>query len=68
MTKNKLDLKMKIKIGIDVSPLKDANRFRGVGFYTKNLVDALQRLIKEDKKYSNWQINLIENCKPRVEN
>jgi len=50
----------KIKIAIDVSPLKDANRFRGVGFYTKNLVDALQRLIKEDKKYSNWQINLID--------
>ena len=54
----------KIKIAIDVSPLKDANRFRGVGSYTKNLVDALQRLVEEDKKYSNWQISLIENCKP----
>ena len=47
------------KIGIDISPLKDANRFRGVGFYTKNLVDALQRLVKEDKKYSNFEIKLI---------
>jgi len=51
---------MKIKIGIDISPLKNANRFRGVGFYTKNLVEALQKLIKEDKKYSSFQIELIE--------
>jgi len=50
---------MKVKIGIDISPLKNANRFRGVGFYTKNLVDALQRLVEEDKKYSNFEIKLI---------
>jgi glycosyltransferase involved in cell wall biosynthesis len=33
---------MKIKIAIDVSPLKSAHKFRGIGFYTENLVKALQ--------------------------
>ena len=58
----------KIKVGIDISPLKNANRFRGVGFYTKNLVESLQSLIKENKKYSSWQINLIENWKLEIRN
>ena len=58
----------KIKVGIDISPLKNANRFRGVGFYTKNLVESLQSLIKEDKKYSNWQINLVKNWKLEIGN
>ena len=58
----------KIKVGIDISPLKNANRFRGVGFYTKNLVESLQSLIKENKKYSNWQINLVENWKLEIGN
>ena len=58
----------KIKVGIDISPLKNANRFRGVGFYTKNLVESLRSLIKENKKYSNWQINLIENWKLEIGN
>ena len=50
----------KISVAIDISPLKNANRFRGVGFYTKNLVDNLQELIKKDKKYSQFKITLID--------
>ncbi len=47
-------------VAIDVSPLKNANRFRGVGFYTKNLTESLKKVIKENKKYSNFEIKLIE--------
>jgi glycosyltransferase involved in cell wall biosynthesis len=57
MNKNK---KKKYSIAIDVSPLKDANRFRGVGFYTKNLVDSLQELVKKNKRYSQFKITLTD--------
>lgn len=53
----------KIKVGIDISPLKNANRFRGVGFYTKNLVEFLQKETKNNKKYSSLKIKIIsEQC------
>lgn len=32
-----------IKIGFDVSPLKSGSRFRGVGMYTKNLLEYLKK-------------------------
>lgn len=31
-----------IKIALDVSPLSDNNNFRGVGFYTRNLISSLK--------------------------
>ena len=48
-----------IKIAIDISPTIDNNSIRGVGYYTKHLVSSLQREIKRDPKYKNWQIDLI---------
>jgi glycosyltransferase involved in cell wall biosynthesis len=54
-------MNQKIKIAIDISPTIDGNSVRGVGYYTKNLVDSLQKEIKNDLKYKNWQIDLIEN-------
>lgn len=33
----------KIKIGIDIGPLTDGNKDRGVGFYVQNLLDALKK-------------------------
>lgn len=33
-----------MKVTLDTSPLASAHRYRGVGFYTKNLVDALKKL------------------------
>ena len=49
----------KIKIAIDVSPTIDGNAVRGVGFYTVNLISALQEEIKINPSYKDWQIDLI---------
>jgi len=39
-----------MKVAIDISPLKSAHRFRGIGFYTRNLVASLQSLKEPDLK------------------
>lgn len=52
--------KKRLSVAIDISPLKNTNRFRGVGFYTKNLTENLERAAKEKKKYSNFKIKLID--------
>ncbi len=57
------------KIAIDVSPLNDGNSKRGVGFYTKHLVDALQKEIKYNPDYQHYQIDLIsdnQNLKSKI--
>ncbi|MDD2482705.1 MAG: glycosyltransferase [Candidatus Shapirobacteria bacterium] len=63
--KNKLkikNLKLKIKrIAIDISPTQDGNAVRGVGYYTSNLISALQTEIKSNPNYKNYQIDLITN-------
>lgn len=56
------------KIAIDISPTQDANSTRGVGFYTKHLVDALQHEVKSNPDYHNFQIDLIEKCKLKIDN
>ena len=45
-----------MRVAIDVSPLKNANRYRGVGIYTQQLVKSLQSL-----KISNFSCQLVEN-------
>ncbi|MCJ7804127.1 glycosyltransferase, partial [Patescibacteria group bacterium] len=45
-----------MKVAIDVSPLKNDNRYRGVGIYTKQLVKSLQSL-----NISGFSCQLIEN-------
>lgn len=50
-----------IKIAIDISPIFDGNSTRGVGYYTQNLVNALQKEIKINSNYKNWSIDLIKN-------
>jgi len=49
-----------IKIAIDVSPLTDANSQRGVGYFTKNLVPALQQEVKTNSDYKNWSLSLVK--------
>lgn len=49
------------KIAIDVSPLYNGNSIRGVGYYTKNLVDSLKLEIKTNPDYKDYQISLIKN-------
>jgi glycosyltransferase involved in cell wall biosynthesis len=51
----------KIKIAIDISPTQDGNAVRGVGYYTSNLISALQKEIKNNPDYKNYQIDLIKN-------
>jgi len=58
----------KIKIAIDISPTLDGNSIRGVGYYTDHLVKALQKEISTNQNYKNYQIDLIENCKLKIEN
>jgi len=55
------------KIAIDVSPLNDGNSKRGVGYYTRNLVKALQSEIKINPDFKHYQITLIEDCKSKIE-
>lgn len=47
-----------MKVAFDVSPLKSAHQFRGVGSYTKNLLDALVKL-----KIPNFSLELIKDGK-----
>lgn len=49
------------KIAIDISPLYNGNSIRGVGYYTKNLIEALQSEIKNNPEFKNWQIDLVTN-------
>lgn len=53
----------KIKIAIDISPTTNGNAVRGVGYYTQNLVTALQKEIKINPTYKNWSIELITDSK-----
>lgn len=45
-----------MKVAIDISPLKSGHKFRGIGIYTKNLVEALSLI-----KAPNFSIQLIES-------
>lgn len=58
----------KYKIAIDVSPLSNGNAIRGVGHYTKNLVEALQSEIKTNPDYFDFQIDLISNSSLEIRN
>lgn len=49
----------KFKIAIDVSPLSNGNSVRGVGYYTKNLVEALQYELKNNPDYQDFDIELV---------
>ncbi|HPJ16994.1 MAG TPA: glycosyltransferase family 1 protein [Candidatus Woesebacteria bacterium] len=55
---------MKYKIAIDVSPLSDGNSKRGVGYYTKNLVDSIQ---KEIKNSSEFKVDLIDKSNTNLD-
>ena len=56
------------KIAIDISPTIDGNAIRGVGYYTDHLVKALKKEVSSNPDYKNWSIDLIENCKLKIEN
>lgn len=48
------------KIAINISPIFNGNSIRGVGYYTTQLIEALQREIKKNKDYKGWSIKLIK--------
>ncbi len=54
----------KFKVAIDVSPLNDGNSKRGVGYYTRNLVNALQKEVKNNPEFNNYSIELLEINSP----
>jgi len=49
----------KLKIAVDVSPLSNGSSVRGVGYYTKNLVAALKKEVKNNPDFKNINICLI---------
>jgi glycosyltransferase involved in cell wall biosynthesis len=49
----------KLKIAIDVSPLSDGNSIRGVGYYTKNLITAMEKEIKCNLDFQNIDLKLL---------
>lgn len=51
--------KISYNIAIDISPLSDGNSIRGVGYYTKNLVTALQKEVTSNPDYQHFHIQLI---------
>ena len=56
------------KIAIDISPTQDGNSIRGVGYYRSNLITSLQKEIKINPNYKNWQIDLITNKNKLISN
>jgi len=36
-----------MKVALDLSPLYSGHKFRGIGFYTKRLIEAMQPLAKK---------------------
>jgi glycosyltransferase involved in cell wall biosynthesis len=54
--------KKKMKIAIDISSTKSDHKFRGIGFYTQNLVEQLKKL--QDK---NFQLITFSKQKPTVD-
>jgi len=58
--------KSKIKVALDISPTKNQNAKRGVGFYTSRVAKALQELIKKDPRYHAWQIDLVADSNPSL--
>ncbi|MDP3888608.1 MAG: glycosyltransferase family 1 protein [bacterium] len=52
---------MSIKIAIDISPLKNDHATRGIGFYTKNLVESLGQT--SEVKGKEVEIDLVESTK-----
>lgn len=51
----------KYNIAINISPLSDANSTRGVGYYTKNLVAALQHETINNPDFSRFNIQLVSD-------
>lgn len=47
---------LKMKVTIDISPVKNAHQWRGIGIYTQKLVEALKRIGEKD-----FELVLTEN-------
>jgi len=48
-----------INIAFDISPLKDGNSVRGVGYYTQMLSQALKQVAPKKSDFKNYQFDLI---------
>ena len=50
----------KFKIALDISPLNDGNAVRGVGYYTKHLLSALELELKNNSDYRHFSLDFVE--------
>ena len=53
-----------MKVAIDISPLKSIHKFRGVGNYTRHLVEALQRVDKKNEYLLITDCQSLTRLKP----
>lgn len=58
----------KYKIAIDISPLNDGNSQRGVGYYTRNLVEALQKEVIANPQFQHYEIKLVNDNLTEINN
>ena len=50
------------KIAFDISPLSDGNQVRGVGYYTKNLLLAIQKELALNPDYHDFKLSSASDC------
>jgi glycosyltransferase involved in cell wall biosynthesis len=51
----------KTKIAIDISPLSNGHSQRGIGYFTKQFVNAALNEAQNNPQFRHWQIDLIED-------
>ncbi|MFA6518453.1 MAG: glycosyltransferase family 1 protein [Candidatus Shapirobacteria bacterium] len=57
-----------IKVALDISPLKDGNANRGMGYYVRNLLTAMQSQISSNPNFKNFKISEVRNWKLEIGN
>jgi glycosyltransferase involved in cell wall biosynthesis len=57
-----------IKVALDISPLKDGNANRGMGYYVRNLLTAMKSEISSNSDFQNFKIFEITDHGSRITN
>ncbi len=51
----------KVKVAIDASPLSGGHAVRGIGYFTRQFIDAILSQQKNHPDFGQWQIDLVES-------
>lgn len=58
----------KFKIAIDIASLQAESSNRGIGFYTKRLIASLQKVVKTNPTYKDFQIDIFDGKDQKIIN